>query len=117
MAITESKHRLDMGAHSPLWGVYLNEKQVAVYDTHKAAYEHCDCLHQAAMTPEQRQRERDRRRTVKKMPIATPHYRVMYLKNGKEHCSAWLYRKEHAQQGLAMMRAKYGERNAIIYVD
>ena len=50
-------------------------------------------------------------------PISSPRYCVMYLKDGKEHCSAWLYRKEFAQQGLAMMCAKYGERNAIIYVD
>lgn len=64
-----------------------------------------------------RQRESDRRRTVMQTPISTPRYRVMYLKNGKEHRSSWLYREEHAQQGLAMMRAKYGERNAIIYVD
>ncbi|MFZ2387385.1 MAG: hypothetical protein WAW69_06225 [Polaromonas sp.] len=95
----------------------MNDKQVTVYDTHAAAGKHCDCLHQAEITPEQRQRERDRRRTLMQMPIAAPRYRVMYLKNGKEHQSAWLYHKAHAQQGLAMMRAKYGERNALIYVD
>ena len=117
MAITESIRRLDMGAHAISWGVYVNEKQVAIYGTYELASKHCDALHQAAITPEQRQRERDRRRTVMQMPIAVPRYRVKYLKNGKEHRSAWLYREEHARQGLAMMSAKYGERNAIIYVD
>ncbi len=50
-------------------------------------------------------------------PIATPRYKVIYLVNGKEKESAWLYRKEHAQRGLEMMQAKYGKKNAIIYVD
>lgn len=69
------------------------------------------------MTPKQCRRERDRIRHVMQQPIATPRYRVLYIKNGKEHQSAWLYRREHAQQGLAMMQAKYGPKNAIIYVD
>ena len=50
-------------------------------------------------------------------PISAPRYKVMYLVGGKERQSAWLYDEAHAQQGLAMMKAKYGEKNAIIYVD
>lgn len=50
-------------------------------------------------------------------PISAPRYKVMYLVNGKERQSAWLYDEVHAQQGLAMMQAKYGDKNAIIYVD
>lgn len=63
------------------------------------------------------QRERDRLRTVLQQPISTPRYRIMYLVNGRERKSAWLYNSALAQRGLQMMRVKYGERNAIIYVD
>lgn len=62
-------------------------------------------------------KERDQLRTASQAPISAPKYRVMYLKNGREYKSAWLYREEHAVQGLAAMQAKYGNRNAIIYVD
>ncbi len=50
-------------------------------------------------------------------PISAPRYKVIYIAGGKERQSAWLYSEVHAQQGLAMMKAKYGEKNAIIYVD
>lgn len=63
------------------------------------------------------QRERDRLRTVLQQPISTPRYRIMYLVNGRERESAWLYNRDLAQRGLQMMRVKYGERNAIIYGD
>lgn len=61
--------------------------------------------------------ERDRMRTVLQQPISTPRYRVMYLVDRRERQSAWLYNADHARQGLRMMQAKYGQRNAIIYVD
>ncbi|MBP21324.1 MAG: hypothetical protein CL547_03075 [Alcanivorax sp.] len=57
------------------------------------------------------------RRASPQPPISAPRYKVMYLVDGKERQSAWLYSEAHAQKGLAMMQAKYGERNAIIYVD
>lgn len=63
------------------------------------------------------QLERDRRRTLRQAPIAAPRYRVLYLVNGRERRSAWLYSEDRAQQGRRMMQAKYGVRNAIIYVD
>lgn len=113
---TEIINRVGMDMCAP-FGVYVNGKQVAIYDGEQEASKHYDRLRRAVMTPQQRQRERDRQRTVLQTPISTPRYRVMYLKNGKEHRSAWLYREEQARQGLAMMSAKYGERNAIIYVD
>ena len=50
-------------------------------------------------------------------PIRAPRYRVIYLANGKERKSAWLYQQKRAQRALALMQAKYGRRNAIIYVD
>lgn len=62
-------------------------------------------------------RERDALTQALQAPIAAPRYKVMYLVNGKERQSPWLYKEDHAQQGLAMMKAKYGAKNAIIYVD
>lgn len=68
-------------------------------------------------TEQERQRALNRRRHAMQAPIAAPRYRVMYMREGKERRSAWLYREDHARRGLEMMRAKYGQRNAIIYVD
>jgi hypothetical protein len=62
-------------------------------------------------------KERDRLRTSLQAPISAPKYRVMYLKNGREYKSAWLYNEERAVQGLRAMQAKYGDRSAIIFVD
>lgn len=73
-----------------------------------------------AATPKtalEKRRERDRLRTVLQQPISAPRYCVMYLVNGRERQSAWLYDRDHAHKGLQMMQAKYGDRNAIIYVD
>ena len=73
-----------------------------------------------AATPKtalEKRRERDRLRTVLQQPISAPRYCVMYLVNGRERQSAWLYNNDHARKGLQMMQAKYGNRNSIIYVD
>lgn len=61
--------------------------------------------------------ERAALRQALQAPIASPRFKVMYLVNGKERESPWLYREDHAKRGLAMMQAKYGAKNAIIYVD
>ncbi len=61
--------------------------------------------------------ERDRLRTVLQAPIAAPRYLVMYLVNGRERRSAWLHNKERAKNGLRLMQAKCGDRNAIILMD
>ena len=98
-------------------GVYVNGEQVGIHGVEQEARKHYDRICCTSITPQQRQRERDKRRTVRQMPIASPRYRVMYLKNDKEHCSAWLYREGHAEQSLAMMQAKYGVKTEIIYVD
>ena len=108
--------RVGMDMCAP-FGVHVNGEQVAVYDDEQKAQKHYDRIRCTVITPQQRQRERDERRTVQQSPVASPRYSVMYLKNGKEHHSAWLYREEHARQGLAMMQAKYGQKNAILYVD
>lgn len=119
MAETESsKSRVTIGMDMQApYGVYADGEQVAVYKCECDAAKHYTRLRQSIMTPEQRKREKDRTRHALQAPIAAPKYRVLYLKNGKEHCSSWLYRQDHARQGLEMMQAKYGERNAIIYVD
>lgn len=49
-------------------------------------------------------------------PVNSPQCCVVYLEGGKEKRTAWMSR-ERATQALAVMRAKYGERNAIVYVD
>lgn len=50
-------------------------------------------------------------------PISAPRYKVFYRANGEERQSAWLYREENARRALAMMQAKYGKKNAIIFMD
>lgn len=50
-------------------------------------------------------------------PIRAPRYRVLYLKEGREHGTAWFHHRDHAQRALAAMQRRFGERNAIIYVD
>lgn len=60
---------------------------------------------------------KDRLRTYLQAPISAPMYCVLYLKNGREHQSPWFYRRDHAQTALEMMQAKYGKKNAIIYLD
>ena len=115
---TETINRVSMEVCAP-FGVYLNGEQVAVYDEAQESCKHHNRLRREVMTSRHRhrhrhrQRERDRRRTVLPGPIASPRVCVMYLKNGKEHRSAWLYREEYARQGLAMTQAKYGQKNAI----
>jgi hypothetical protein len=71
----------------------------------------------APMTALEKRRKSDRLRTVLQPPIAAPRYRVIYLAHGRERKSAWLYNSDHARAGLQMMQAKYGQRNAVIYVD
>ncbi|MDD2701580.1 MAG: hypothetical protein PHH36_10110 [Sideroxydans sp.] len=48
--------------------------------------------------------------------VAT-RYTVLYLKDRKEHRTPWFKRRENANVALKLMRQKYGEKNAIIYVD
>ncbi|MGQ0727307.1 hypothetical protein [Acidovorax sp.] len=55
--------------------------------------------------------------TAPQRPLVTPRFRVLYLVSGSERKSAWLHSPERAQMGLRMMQTKYGQRNAIIYVD
>lgn len=64
----------------------------------------------------EQQRLKDRDRTARQAPIGWPRC-VMYLKNGKEHRTAWFSKEENAQRALEIMRAKYGAKKAIIYLD
>lgn len=59
----------------------------------------------------------DQLRHALQAPIAAPRYRVLYLENGKEKSSPWLYRQEHAQAALGVLQRRVGPRNAIVYVD
>lgn len=49
-------------------------------------------------------------------PGNTPRFCVLYLKQGQEKRSPWMTQKR-ANEAAALMRAKYGERNAIVYRD
>ena len=49
-------------------------------------------------------------------PVTAPMCCVLYLENGREKRTAWMSR-ERAQKAATLMQAKYGERNAIVYVD
>jgi hypothetical protein len=59
----------------------------------------------------------DKAREALQAPISAPAYKVMWLANGKQKQSPWLYRKENAQRALSLVQLKYGKQNAIIYVD
>ncbi|MBA1238718.1 hypothetical protein G7015_09540 [Pseudomonas kunmingensis] len=59
---------------------------------------------------------KDRTRTAIQAPIGRPKC-VIYLKDRKEHRTAWFSSQERAQQALEIMQAKYGTKNAIIYLD
>ena len=51
--------------------------------------------------------------------VAAPPYRgcVVYLKDRVEHRSAWFTSAARAQRAVAIVRARYGEGNAIIVRD
>jgi hypothetical protein len=59
----------------------------------------------------------DQLRHALQAPIAAPRYRILYLENGKEKGSPWLYRNDHARTALRVLQRRVGDRNAIIYVD
>jgi len=49
-------------------------------------------------------------------PIHAPQYCVFYLKEGQEQRTAWMS-QGRAHKALEIMRAKYGQKNAICYMD
>jgi hypothetical protein len=64
--------------------------------------------------------ERTRQRIIADMQWqgdVSTRYRVLYLKDRKEHKTPWFKVRERADVALKLMRQKYGEKNAIIYVD
>ena len=77
-----------------------------IADTPEAAADKVRTLHKA----------KKRMRNRNQVPIHAPQYCVMYLKTGKEKRTAWMSR-ERAHKALHIMQAKYGERNAIVYMD
>ena len=60
---------------------------------------------------------KDRLRTDLQTPISPRMYCVLYLKNGREHQSPRFSRRDHALTALELMQAKYGQNNAMIYLD
>lgn len=58
------------------------------------------------------QTQSDRRQA----PGNAPRFCVLYLKQGQEKRSPWMTQKR-AHKAATLMQAKYGERNAIVYVD
>ena len=115
-ALTNCPRTVGRDTVSP-YGVYLDGKQVAIYYCQKEAGAHYQRLLHSLMTATEIRRERDHRRTVLQSPISQTKQCVMYFRHGRECRSAWFYTEDRARQALAMMQAKYGERNAIIYVD
>lgn len=61
--------------------------------------------------------ERDQSRAALQAPIAGPRYCVLFLKDRKEHRTAWLHSADHASRALGIIQRRYGEKNAIIYKD
>ncbi|WP_039912408.1 hypothetical protein [Cellvibrio mixtus] len=59
----------------------------------------------------------DNTRHALQAPISQTKLKVMWLVNGKEKQSPWLYKREHAQRLLSLIQTKYGEKNAIIFRD
>ena len=76
-----------------------------------------EVLRYRELTPIQRQRARDLTRTACQAPISGEKRCVLYVVNGKEKSSPWFYRNETIQRAFAVLKAKYGERNCIIYWD
>ncbi|OPF63884.1 hypothetical protein [Hydrogenophaga sp. H7] len=62
-------------------------------------------------------RARDRMRTACQAPLSSNKLCVLYVVNRREKQSPWFYTPERAQQALALMQAKYGERNCILFRD
>lgn len=77
-----------------------------IADTPEAAADKVRTLHNA----------KKRMHNRNQAPIHAPQYCVMYLKAGKEKRTAWMSR-ERAHKALHIMQTKYGERNAIVYMD
>lgn len=62
-------------------------------------------------------RARDRMRTAVQAPLSDQKLCVLYVVNKREKRSPWFYKPERARQALALMQAKYGQRNCILYRD
>ena len=105
-----------MDLHPP-YGVYVNCEQVGEYANYLEASAHYEHLRLDSTSPEQRQREKDKKRTALQSPISQTKLRIFYLKDHVEHKSPWFYSNDRANKALEILRAKYGESNAIIYRD
>ena len=58
------------------------------------------------------------RASTRELPGLRGHkFAVHYLKGGREHRFPWFLNEATAYRALAIMQGKYGQRNAIIYVD
>lgn len=59
----------------------------------------------------------DRTRTALQAPLSHYKCRVVYIREGRECRSPWLYSRERGHLALKMMQDKYGARSAVLYID
>ena len=86
---------------------------------------HIMCESRLRQQPETNQKDtnmpmsqmKDRIRTALQAPISSTKMCVIYRKEGREIRSPWFYREDHARKALSIMQKKYGESNAILYLD
>jgi hypothetical protein len=57
------------------------------------------------------------RNQARQAPISAPRYSVFYLVGGKERRTPWFSKKRNADRALSIMKAKYGDKNAIVFLD
>jgi hypothetical protein len=50
-------------------------------------------------------------------PTSATKYCVLYLKGAREHRTPWFSRRGNVQRALEIMRRRYGQNSAIIWVD
>lgn len=114
--LTNRRNTFGMDMIAP-YGVYHNSIQVGDYDNASDASRHLRQLRRSFMTPLQIKMERDKNRTALQTPLSRTKNCVLYLKDKKEFRTAWFYRLENAERALQVMKKKYGDKNAIIYLD
>lgn len=52
-----------------------------------------------------------------KAPTSATKYCVLYLKGGREHRTPWFRLRDNARRALEIMRRRYGQKSAIIWMD
>lgn len=73
----------------------------------------------ATLAKQQPISQRTRQRIIDDMEggEVSTRFCVLYLKERKEHRTAWFKSRELAHVALRLIRKKYGDKNAIVYID